>query len=416
MGRAEVPRTTGPESQVSDELLDAVLSITSDLSLPGVLRRIVTAACALCDARYGALGVLDQRREGLEQFITVGLSTAEEARIATRPTGRGILGLLISEPRAIRIDEISSDPRSVGFPAGHPTMHSFLGVPIRVRGDVFGNLYLTEKRSAPGFSSADEQRVVLLAAAAGVAIENARLHGRVADLVLVADRERIARDLHDTVIQRLFATGLALQGLVPLIEHQEVARRVQGAIEDLDATIAEIRAAIFDLQARGLAGLRSEVLGVTRAAAGSLGFAPRVVFRGPVDSLVPDEISEHLLASLREALSNVVRHAGATEVQVTIDAGDHLEMTVVDDGVGIGPEGSVVHGHGLKNLAERALELGGEFELRPRPVRGSMLVWRVPLAASSPEPDLEAAPAAGQGRRHEMRTPKRDRREQEEPR
>src|SRR4029453_8468929 len=185
------------------QLLDAVLTIGSDLDPPGLLRRIVEAAVELVDARYGALGVLDDSRTRLAQFITVGIDEDEHAAIGSLPEGLGILGLLIVDAKPLRLPDLREHSERFGFPHHHPPMRSFLGVPIRVRDEVFGNLYLTDKASAEVFTDVDEELVVGLAAAAGVAIENARLHVLVQELALAEDRSRIARDLHDTVIQRL---------------------------------------------------------------------------------------------------------------------------------------------------------------------------------------------------------------------
>jgi transcriptional regulator with GAF, ATPase, and Fis domain len=201
----------GPRS-LRRRLLDAVLTVGSDLDLPSMLERIVQAAVDLVDARYGALGVLDDTGARLSQFITVGVDAETRAAIGHLPEGHGILGLLVVDAKPLRLPDLREHPDSYGFPPHHPPMRSFLGVPILVRDEVFGNLYLTDKTSAEAFTDVDEELVVGLAAAAGVAIENARLHARVQELALLEDRERIARDLHDSVIQRLFATGLSLQG------------------------------------------------------------------------------------------------------------------------------------------------------------------------------------------------------------
>ena len=204
------------------------MTVGSDLDLPAMLGRIVAAAVDLVDARYGALGVLDESGSRLAQFLTVGVDDQTRAAIGHLPEGRGILGLLIVEARPLRLPDLREHPDSFGFPAHHPPMGSFLGVPIRVRDEVFGNLYLTDKTTAEVFSDIDEELVVGLAAAAGVAIDNARLHARVQELALAEDRARIARDLHDTVIQRLFATGLSLQGAAALVttDPTEAARRL----------------------------------------------------------------------------------------------------------------------------------------------------------------------------------------------
>ena len=193
-------------------LLEAVVNIGADLSPPTVLRRIVEAAVELVGARFGALGVLDGDRTRLVEFVTVGLSDPEVAAIGHLPEGHGILGLLIVDPTPLRLPDLTEHAHSFGFPPGHPPMTSFLGVPIFVRGEVYGNLYLTDKVGGEVFTDVDEELALGVAGAAGVAIDNARLHARVRELDMLQDRERIARELHDTVIQRLFATGLSLQG------------------------------------------------------------------------------------------------------------------------------------------------------------------------------------------------------------
>src|SRR5215204_6183134 len=199
------------------QLLDAVLTIGLDLDLPAMLRRIIGSAVDLVDATYGALGVLDETGTRLSQFITVGIEEEDHHKIGHLPEGHGILGLLIVDAKPLRLPDLTEHPDSFGFPPHHPPMRSFLGVPIRVRDEVFGNLYLTDKTSAEVFNDVDEELIVGLAGAAGVAIENARLARRVHELAVVEDRERIARDLHDTVIQRLFATGMSLQSSVGVV-------------------------------------------------------------------------------------------------------------------------------------------------------------------------------------------------------
>jgi signal transduction histidine kinase len=261
-------------------------------------------------------------------------------------------------------------------------MRSFLGVPIRVRDQVFGNLYLTEKQDTEEFSAEDEGLAVALAGAAGIAIENARLHARVRDLTLIEDRERIAADLHDTVIQRLFATGLALQGTVRAISPPEGAARVQDAVGDLDETIRQIRSTIFALQAPRLPGrgLRAEILGLASEAAASLRFEPQLQLDGPLDAAVDDDVATHLLSVLREGLSNVVRHAEGSRVQITVRVADgQVQVEIFDDGVGPG-RGARAGGRGLRNLAHRAETLGGQMSLDPGPEgKGTVLTWRVPL-------------------------------------
>ena len=334
---------------------------------------------ALVDARYGALGVLDESGTSLAEFITVGLDDPTRHSIGPLPKGHGILGLLIREPRPIRLPDLREHPDSYGFPPNHPPMKSFLGVPVRVRDLVFGNLYLTDKTSAEVFTDIDEELVVGLAAAAGVAIENARLHLRVRELALLEDRERIARDLHDTVIQRLFATGLRLQGAARLAERPEVAERIIQSVDDLDLTVKHIRTAIFGLEAsrRSAGGLRQRVLALASEAAGALGFEPHILFDGPLDTIDEGRTTE-LLAVLREALTNAARHARASKVEVEVMADVDLLLRVADNGRGLGERRPA--GRGLANMEARAERLGGSVLLRPGPDAGTVVEWRVPVA------------------------------------
>jgi signal transduction histidine kinase len=362
-------------------LLDAVLTVGSELDLPTVLRRIAEAATELVDARYTALGVLDESRTKLAQFITVGLTDEQQAAIGHLPEGHGILGLLIVDPKPIRLPDLREHPDSYGFPPNHPPMRSFLGVPVRVRDQVFGNLYLCDKEGDDVFSDIDEEMVVALAAAAGIAIENARLHARVADFAMVEDRERIARELHDTVIQRLFATGLSLQGTMRLAQNPQVADRLHQAVEDLDHTVRDIRSAIFELHTRTVPGrsIRQDVLEVCSDASRVLGFDPVVRFDGPIDTGVEEHVGEHVVAVVREGLSNVARHAQASSVEVRLTARDgSLVLTIEDDGRGIGER--TPGGRGVANMESRATELGGKLEVGPAPDgNGVCLTWSVPL-------------------------------------
>jgi signal transduction histidine kinase len=362
------------------KLVDAVLSISADLDLPAVLQRIIDAATDLVDARYGALGVLDEEGTGLVQFVTCGLDHDTRRKIGGLPKGHGILGLLIVEPKPIRLPDLREHPDSYGFPPNHPPMRSFLGVPIVVRQEVFGNLYLTDKQGAEVFSDVDEELIVALAGAAAVAIENARLHARLAELVLLEDRERIAKDLHDTVIQRLFATGLSLQGTARLSTAPDVAARIQDAVEDLDITVKHIRTVIFGLEtaAARTSGLRERVLTLAGEARGALGFLPEVTFDGVIDTMVDDNTGRELLATLREALSNVARHAGAGRVEVAVTAGEELALRVRDDGRGL-PDDAAAGGFGLRTMASRAERMGGHFSARTDPAGGTVVEWTVPL-------------------------------------
>lgn len=506
-----------PDAPASTGLLDAVVAIGSGLDLDQTLRRIVEAAADLVDARYGALGVLDSSGS-IGQFLTTGLPDAEVEGLGEPPHGLGILGLLVTDPRPLRLADLTTHPASVGFPDGHPMMRSFLGVPVRVRDEVFGNLYLTEKRHGRTFTEEDEQVVVALGAAAGVAIDNARMFAQsqtrtawlrasfdvvtavlqgkapsvvtdlairrardaagcdtallalldedglfvieqgagddaaallgkeldvipsnagavmrvplvsgdhvLGQLVLVhrskrslfarqhaplienfaaqvalslelaharrererlailEDRDRIARDLHDLVIQRLFATGMMLQGAARAAEDSAIIDRIERAVQELDATILEVRSTIFALhegrEAPG--GLRARLLREVGAAAHSLGFEPRIRFDGPIDSVVPEEVTEHVVAALREALSNVARHARATSVRVSVSVDDTDVVVIVTDN-GVGMSGASSRRSGLANLERRAQSLQGSCVVEAAPDAGTRVTWRAPVRA-----------------------------------
>jgi signal transduction histidine kinase len=528
-------------------LFQAVVEIGSELDLAAVLHRIAQTAAELADAKYAALGVLDPvDPTRLSQFVTVGVDDTLRATIGDLPHGRGVLGVLITQPRAIRMSNLAQHPASFGFPPNHPPMRTFLGVPVTVRGEAYGNLYLTEKRGGGDFTEADEQVVLALASAAGLAVQNARLYEEAqrrqqwleaasriqtrllggaspddvfpdlvacareladADLALLAlpvgdgtlsvraadgppaaglvgqiiveesltaevmregvpatvadaqndprvwpgllratgvgpalyvplrtpdaavgtlvvarlgekpgfsdevltlvesfagqaamalrlgaaatdreqvavlsDRDRIARDLHDLVIQRLFATGMSLESALRGMQPPEKVDRVRQAVDDLDATIKEIRTSIFALQNPAPAsgeGLRSAVLAAANAAAGSLGFEPAVTFNGPVDTLTPTNVGEQMLAVLRETLSNAARHAAASAVSVTVTADPTgIELVVTDDGKGLPASG---RRSGLANLARRAVDLGGSFDVRAAERGGTVARWWAPF-------------------------------------
>jgi signal transduction histidine kinase len=533
-------------------LLEAVVAIGSGLDLEFTLRRIVQTAVGLVDATYGALGVIGEGKR-LAEFIPVGLSQDEIGRIHHWPQGKGLLGLLIDDPRPLRLAAIAAHPESSGFPDGHPPMHGFLGVPVRIRDEVFGNLYLTNKRGGGEFTEDDETVLVALGAAAAVAVENARLYeaarrqqrwiqasaevttrllsgsepGEVltgvtrqarelcgADLAVLAlpdeggrrltityadgdgaaatrglvlpagqslsgrvlatgeqvtsadfaaderaahaargamshigpavvfplgvpgnvrgvltvgrrhgaaafpqalvdvvasfaaqagvalelaasraeaervslyeDRDRIARDLHDLVIQRLYATGMSLEGTMPMITRPEVASRITNAVDAMDDTIKDIRATIFALQARGVVDrpdLRGDIVALVEEMTPMLGFAPSLRLGAGLAAPVRPHLAEQVLAALREALSNAARHAQAIEVDVTVDVDpdEMLTVLVTDDGIGMPAD---VKRSGLRNLATRAQDLGGELRLSPADpgaaTPGTRLEWRVP--------------------------------------
>jgi len=525
-----------------DGLLDAMLVVTSGLELDETLRTIVHTAIELVDARYGAVGVRGRDHE-LVEFIYEGIDEEMRETIGHLPEGRGVLGVLIDSPKPIRLDNISHHAASVGFPPNHPPMRTFLGMPVRIRDEVFGNLYLTEKAGGQPFSEDDEVLVQALAAAAGIAIDNARLYEasrtrqswieatrdigtellsgtdpvrvfrlvadesrvlsgaattlvavpadpelpatettelviaatagidepmdvhaipvegtvigeafvqrlpghfdsltlipgdatvtgpalvlplratgavagvlvalrpagappfssdqldmmsafadqaalawqmasaqrRMRELSTLTDRDRIARDLHDHVIQRLFAVGLALQGTIPRARSPEVQQRLTGCVDDLQDVIQEIRTAIFDLHgaSSGVTRLRQR-LDEAVAQFATSEVRTTVQYVGPL-SVVDAALADHAEAVVREAVSNAVRHADATSLAVTVSVADDLCIEVVDDGRGIPDD---VTGSGLTNLHQRAAEASGTFTVEALPGRGTKLRWCAPL-------------------------------------
>ncbi|MDT4919451.1 MAG: hypothetical protein QOI15_353 [Pseudonocardiales bacterium] len=524
-------------------LLRAIETVTGDLALETVLRNVVEAACELTHARYGALGVISHDRS-LEQFIYVGVDAETAARIGDLPRGKGLLGALITDPHPIRLQHMIDDSRSVGFPPNHPPMDSFIGVPIHVRGDIYGNLYLAESEAGE-FSAEDEALLVALGLAAGTAISHARLYqesglkqrwleasveisaqmlaasgedplhliarrarsiagadavtvsllsadraslivevafgggaedligrrfsatetlgGRVvetgvavlgdtsedvgppsdlslvanagplmvvplmgaekasgvlslarvvgrrafgpADLamaagfaahasvalelavarvaeqkvVLLEDRDRIAMDLHDHVIQELFGVGLRLEGAAGRTD-EPLATRLRQCVEDIDRTIRRIRSSIFELRGSFLTtegGVRQRVLEVAGELTAALGFAPHTGFAGLVDIALDEELTGDVVACVRETLTNIAKHAGATSASVDVAiVGGELTVTVSDNGVGFG---NPTHYGGLGNLRARAQKRHGSFELEPGPRGGTVVRWRVSI-------------------------------------
>lgn len=380
-----MPYDLGMVSQAGPDqlrrLLASVLAVGSELDVLTVLDTIVRTSTELVGARYGALGVLDETRTRLVDFLTVGIDDQQRARIGSLPEGHGILGLLIVDPKPLRLPDLTRHPDSFGFPPGHPQMTSFLGVPIAVRGEVFGNLYLCDKTDGEPFDEADVELAVGLASAAGVAIQNARLHATVAEFATIADRERIARDLHDTVIQRLFAVGLSLQTTTRMVEHRDARERLSQAVDDLDTTVRDIRTAIFELHTVQVSAvsLRHRVLDVCAEYGQPLGFEPVVRFAGPIDTAVTESLSDDIIAVVRESLSNVAKHAAASSVEVIVRAGgDGVTVSITDNGVGSACDGRL--GRGLANLADRASLHGGSFATSNIEDGGTAAIWAVPLA------------------------------------
>jgi signal transduction histidine kinase len=360
-----------PRANGDRQLIEAGMTLASELSLDAVLARIVDLAVELTGARYGALGVLNAEGSAIAEFITVGITEEQRALLGDPPTGHGLLGVLIHDARPLRVPVIADDPRSVGFPPNHPPMRSLLGVPITGRGRVFGDLYLTDKDGGGPFDDEDERVLTVLASQAAVAVENARLHDeaeRAAQELrrfeVLEDRERIAKELHDGVIQSLFAVGMSLQGLATMATDQETTRRLEAAVEDVDRAIRDLRNYIFGLRPGVLADRQLDQ--ALKELASEFGARTDVATVVDVDAEVASELSSRasdVVQLVREALSNVGRHAEAATCRVSLfrrPEGAVLEID--DDGRGFDVD-DATSGMGLSNLRDRVDAMGGSFDI-----------------------------------------------------
>lgn len=364
-----------------DALARAGFALASELSLDDVLQKIVDLACEVSDARYGALGVLDSTG-GIGDFLTHGVSDDERAAIGRLPEGRGLLGVLIREAQPVRLRRIQDDPRSAGFPPNHPPMTTLLGVPVRVRGVVFGDLYLTEKEGGGEFTQADEDAVVELALQAGFAIERARLQEELNRLALVEERERIAKELHDDIVQSLFAEGMALQAAQSMVHDPEAVRvRLEEAVDHIDRVIRDLRNYIFGLRPGAFADRRLDR--ELHDVAAEFSRASDIDVDVECDPEAATRLSERsadIVQAVREAVSNAVRHSGADRVAVAVGLdGTVATIEVSDNGKGFDPAAVAGKGQGLANIRARAEGLGGTLYLESSPGRGSRVLVRVPV-------------------------------------
>jgi signal transduction histidine kinase len=368
-------------------LADAAEALAGELTLDAVLQAIAAAAARATGARYAALGVIGED-ETISRFVHHGIDDATAREIGHLPRGHGLLGLLIRDPRIVRLDEIADHPASYGFPDNHPPMGAFLGAPVRSGGRVYGNLYLTEKDG--GFDEHDEDLVGVLAAQAGAAIENAVLAERLQSMAVQDERDRISRELHDGVIQTVFSIGMGLESTRALVgtDPDRVESRIDQAVDALDGVIRQLRNYIFQLRPQHAAsmGLSRGITELAREHEVNALVRPHVEIRSGTDARVPAALVPDLLQVVREALSNAAKHAQASTV--TISAAIEEERVVVevaDDGRGFA-EDAVRVGRGIDNMRERAEALGAQLEV----ASGERTGTRVRLVAPLPRDDEEA--------------------------
>ena len=359
-------------------LSDAVMDVAKGEDLKTSLKRLIQNAVLITDCTYGALGSITSNGT-LEDFTYVGLSDETADEIDTFPEGKGLLGHLLKFPEPLRVSVIKDHPSSVGFPKGHPSMSGFLGVPIRIRNELYGSIYLTQKRNGKDFTEEDEKLVVVLASAAGVAIDSYRGHIAQSQVSLLAERERIARDLHDLVIQRLFASGISLQSVEsdPSLSTASL-EKIKSTLDNLDSTVQQIRTTIFALQdEHPIQDIRSLILSEIASLSAIAGFQISNSFQGPVDTMIGEELANQVIPVIRELITNAIRHAEATKIDLVVLANQtYCEIRVVDNGKGYvaGERKS-----GLLNLERRALARGGEFEILRDGVAGTRTMWRASL-------------------------------------
>jgi signal transduction histidine kinase len=363
----------------------ATRAIAGELDIERVLQLIVDSVRDLVGAQYAALGIVGADGR-IERFITSGISTEHRMVIGALPSGYGLLGTLIRDGVSLRIPDISKHPDSYGFPPEHPEMHSFLGVPVHVVGVPVGNFYLTEKRNAPEFSAEDQELVEMFARHAGIAIHNAKLHQDVQQLAVIDERLRISRDLHDGIIQGIYAVSLSLEDVLDLIESDrgEATARVDRAIDRLHTAIADIRQFIVGLGMDTGDGLRGalEAMAADLLSGTSIDVELDVAGASQLDGRLLPEANHELLQIAREAVSNVARHSGARKaaLSLVVDA-DEAILRIEDDGAGFDPDQRLGSGHfGLANLRDRAAGVGGTLSIGSEPGKGTRIIVRLPLA------------------------------------
>jgi signal transduction histidine kinase len=361
-------------------LVAAAGALAGELSLDTVLHTMVRTAARVTGARYAAIGVIGEA-ETISQFLTHGADDETVRAIGHYPTGKGLLGLLIRDPQVLRLDDLSRHTASAGFPPNHPPMTTFLGAPIRSRGRVWGNFYLTEKPG--GFTEPDEQLLEVLAAQAGAAVENAELSQRLQSMAVQEERDRISRELHDGVIQSLFSIGMGLESARALLatDPRRVDDRLNAAVDGIDDAIRELRNYIFRLRPNQAAsmGLARGLTELAREYEVNALVRPHLLVQQDLDARVPGGIVPDVLQIVRETLSNAAKHAGASAVRISASVeAAVLEVVVDDDGAGFLLAAAKV-GRGLDNIRERAAALGGRLEIDSQPGEGTAVRLEVSL-------------------------------------
>ena len=373
-------------------LSDAIGGIAGVLTVDDVLQLIVDRVRELVGARYAALGILADDRRRIDRFVTSGITPEQRRLLGDPPQGHGLLGLIITEGRSLRISDIERHPASYGFPPNHPHMTSLLGVPIRLKNRAIGNLYLTDKIDAAEFAEDDQRLVELFALHAGIAIENARLHEAVQHLAVVDERERIGKDLHDGIIQTLYSISLSLEDVPELMTEDagEASATVDRAIDTLNRAIADLRQFIFGLRPEQVDRADFATLLVALAEQVRQNQIVEVEIELPDEPIdVPAHARAELLQIVREALSNIARHARATTARVSLSEADgSLRLEIADDGVGFDQTAAIPRGHlGVANMRDRAAALGGRLELGSSG-RGTTIIVNVPMRGEEPEAEI----------------------------
>jgi len=355
-------------------LIAEAASVEGEVDLGRILRILVAEVQAATGAPYVALGVIGEHQV-LSDFVYEGISKEQADKIGKLPSGHGVLGTVIRENQTIILERISDHPDSIGFPEHHPAMDAFLGVPVSVGGDSFGNLYLTDKEG--GFTDEDIAAVEAISRVAGAAIQTARLQTRLRHMAVVEDRHRIARDLHDSVIQDIFAVGLSLQGLSTRVDEQDVRDQIDSSIDTLDRTVNTLRRYVFELREDVVAttGLDDKI----QALVARMGSAYPTKVELSVEPMESYPADEELVLLLTEALSNALRHADAAKITVEVTQQDEdIVVRITDDGIGFDPA-DIEAGMGLANMRARALGLDGTLEFQSEPGEGTTVVARIPI-------------------------------------